>query len=77
MAITAALKAFLDLTDGEIAAYVDARAADLDLRPPEPTLAGVRDNLGLLRAQTALFVAALGVGMGDERAGELAETFQP
>ena len=77
MAITAALKAFLDLTDGEVAAYVDARAADLGLTLPEPTLAGVRDNLGLLRTQTALFVAALGVGMGGERAGEPPETFRP
>lgn len=72
MAIDAALKAFLDLTDGDVAAYADARAADIDLTLPEPTLAAVRENLALLRTQTALFVAAL-----DGRAGEPAEAFQP
>lgn len=72
MAIDAALKAFLDLTHGDIADYADARAADIGLTLPEPTLAAVRENLALLRTQTALFVAAL-----DGRAGEPAEAFQP
>lgn len=72
MAIDAALKAFLDLTDGDIAAYADARASEVGLTLPEPTLTTVHENLALLRAQTALFVAALG-----ERVGERAETFEP
>ena len=72
MAINAALAAFLDLADGDIVAYAEARAADIGLTLPEPTLAGVRENLGLLRAQSALFVAALG-----DHAGQVAETFAP
>lgn len=77
MAIDAALKAFLDLSDGDVPAYADARAAEIDLPLPEPTLAGVRENLSLLRSQTALFVAALSSGPGAERDGETAETFTP
>ena len=82
MAIDAPLKAFLDLTDGAVAAYADGRAAALDLTLPEPTLVGVRENLALLRAQTALFVAALFVAdplAADqgERTGAPAEPFQP
>lgn len=72
MAIDAATKAFLDLTEGDIPAYAAARAGALDLTLPEATLAGTCENLALLRTQTALFVAALG-----ERAGEAAETFVP
>lgn len=72
MAIDAALKAFLDLTDGDVAAYADARATEIGLTLPEATLPAVRENLALLRTQTALFVVALG-----ERAGEAAETFEP
>jgi hypothetical protein len=72
MAIDAALKAFLDLTDGEVPAYAEARAAEIGLTLPEPTLAAVHENLTLLRVQTALFVAALG-----EKASETPEAFQP
>lgn len=72
MAIDAALKAFLDLTDGEVPAYAQARAAELGLALPEPTLAAVHENLALLRAQTALFLAAV-----NERADEPREGFQP
>ena len=72
MAIDTALKAFLDLTDSDVAAYVDARAMELGLTLPDDTVPAVRENLALLRSQTALFVAALG-----ERAGEPAETFKP
>lgn len=72
MATDAALKAFLDLTDSDVAAYADARAAEIGLTLPEPTLAGVHENLALLRAQSALFVAALG-----ERAGEKPQSFEP
>lgn len=72
MAIDAALKAFLDLTDGDIPACAAARAEALGLPLPEPTLAAVHENLALLRAQTALFVAAL-----DGKAGETPEAFQP
>lgn len=77
MAIDAALKAFLDLSDNDVAAYADARAAAVGLTLPEPTLPGVRENLALLRTQTALFVAALSVGLAGERAGDTAETFAP
>jgi hypothetical protein len=72
MAIDTALKAFLDLNDGDIPAYAQARAAEVGLPLPEPTLAAVHENLALLRAQTALFVAALG-----DKAGDAPETFQP
>jgi len=72
MATDAALKAFLDLTDNDLAAYAATRAAEIGLVLPEPTLPAVRENLALLRVQTALFVAALG-----ERAGEPAEIFEP
>ena len=73
MAIDAALKAFLDLSDGEVAAYADARAAEVGLTLPPSTLPGVRENLALLRVQTALFVAALSSGVGSDTA----ETFAP
>ena len=77
MAIDAALQAFLDLTEDEIAAYADQRAAALGLTLPEPTLAGIAENLALLRAQTALFVAALFVAaMGGEPA-DTAAAFEP
>ncbi len=72
MAIDAATNAFLDLTEGEVAAYAQARAEAIGLALPEATLAGVGENLALLRTQTALFVAALG-----DKADEAAETFQP
>jgi hypothetical protein len=72
MAIDAALKAFLDLTDDDIPAYAQARGAEVGLTLPEPTLAAVHENLALLRAQTALFVAALG-----DKAGETPEAFEP
>lgn len=72
MAIDTALKAFLDLTDGEVSAYAADRAAEIGLVLPEPTLAAVHDNLSLLRTQTALFVAALG-----DKAGETPEAFEP
>lgn len=72
MAIDAALKTFLDLTDGDVADYAEARAAEIGLPLPEATLPAVCENLALLRAQTALFVAALG-----DHAGEPAETFAP
>ena len=72
MAIDAALKAFLDLTDSDIPAYAEGRAAEVGLTLPEPTLPAVQENLALLRAQTALFVAALG-----DKAGEPPEAFQP
>jgi hypothetical protein len=72
MAIDAATKAFLDLTDGDIAAWAQARAAAIDLTLPEATQAAVHENLSLLRTQTALFVAALG-----EHAAETAPAFEP
>ena len=72
MATDAALKAFLDLTDNDLATYAAGRAAEIGLALPEATLPAVCENLALLRAQTALFIAALG-----ERAGESAETFEP
>ena len=65
MVIDVALKAFLDLSEDEVAAYADQQAAALGLTLPEPTLAGVAENLALLRAQTALFVAAMGDEPGD------------
>lgn len=72
MAIDAALKAFLDLTEDEIATYADQRAAALGLILPEPTVAAVRENLAVLRAQTAVFVAALG-----DEARDTPVAFQP
>ena len=76
MAIDAALKAFLDLADGDIPAYARARAARIGLPLPEPTLPAVHENLGLLRTQTALFVAALG-GKGLDGTDAPPEAFQP
>lgn len=77
MVIDVALKAFLDLSEDEVAAYADQRAAALGLTLPEPTLAGVAENLALLRAQTALLVAALFVAaMGDEP-GDTPAAFEP
>ena len=73
MAIDAALKAFLDLSDDDVAAYADARAAEMGLTLPPSPLPGVRENLALLRVQTALFVAALSSGVGSETV----ETFAP
>ncbi len=72
MAIDAALKAFLDLTDSQVATYADRRAAQIGLILPQASLAAVQENLALLRTQTALFVAALG-----EHAGEPAQAFEP
>lgn len=64
--------AFLALDDFELAAWTPPRAADKGLELPSAALPGVIENLGLLKTQTALFVAALG-----DRAGETPETFQP
>lgn len=72
MALDAETKAFLDLGDAEVGPWTAARAAERDLPLPSPALAGVIDNVALLKSQTALFVAALG-----EHAGETAEAFQP
>lgn len=72
MATDAALKAFLDLTDQDLATYAATRAAEIGLILPETTLPAVCENLALLRAQTALFVAALGA-----RAGESPQSFEP
>ena len=72
MATDAPLEAFLALTDEGVTAYAETRATEIGLTLPEATLPAVRENLALLRAQTALFVAALG-----DHAGEPAETFEP
>jgi hypothetical protein len=65
MAIDAETKAFLDLTDGDIAAWTRDRADALGLTLPEATLPAVHENLALLRTQTALFIAALGDQPGE------------
>ncbi|WP_299009282.1 hypothetical protein [uncultured Caulobacter sp.] len=72
MALDAETQAFLDLAEGEIAPWTAARAAERDLPIPTQALAGVIDNVALLRAQTRLFVDALG-----EAAGQTPEPFQP
>ena len=72
MALDAETQAFLDLEDAEIGPWTAARAAERDLALPAAALAGVIDNVALLRSQAGLFVAALG-----ERAGDPSETFQP
>jgi hypothetical protein len=77
MAIVAALQAFLDLTEDEIAAYAAQRAAALGLPLPEPTLADVTENLALLRAQSALFVAALSVAAMRDDPADTAAAFAP
>jgi hypothetical protein len=75
MAADPALTAFLALPpNGDhdaVAAYGDARAEALGLPLPEPVRAGVIDNLTLLRAQTATFLAALPAD------GPPAEAFEP
>lgn len=72
MALDAETQGFLDLAETEIAPWTAARAAERDLPLPSAILPGVIDNVVLLRAQTALFVAALG-----EAAGEAPEPFAP
>lgn len=72
MTLDADTKGFLDLKDVEIGPWTAARAAERDLPLPPAILPGVIDNIALLRAQTSLFVSALG-----DAAGEPAETFQP
>jgi len=72
MALDADTAAFLALDDFELAAWTPTRAAERKLDLPSAAQAGVIENLGLLRSQTALFVAALG-----DAAGETPETFQP
>ena len=59
MATDPALAAFLALDDDAVAAYADARAETLGLPLPPETLAGVTENLTLLRRQTATFTAGL------------------
>jgi hypothetical protein len=77
MALDAETAAFLDLGDAEIGPWTAARAAERDLPLPSPALAGVIDNVALLKSQTALFVAALFAGPSGDAAGEAPETFQP
>lgn len=72
MALDADTTAFLALEDDEMAAWARRRAAAHHVEPPAPALPGVVENLGLLKNQASLFVAALG-----EAAGETPETFQP
>lgn len=72
MAIDVALNAFLNLRDDEVAAFALARAAELDLTLPEPTLQAIGENLSLLRLQAAVFVTALG-----EAGGAPPEIFTP
>lgn len=72
MTLDAETQGFLDLAETEIGPWTAARAAEVDLPLPSAALPGVIDNVALLRAQTALFVAALG-----EAAGEVSEPFQP
>jgi len=73
MATDAETKAFLDLTDGDIAGWAQDRAEALGLILPEATLPAVHENLALLRTQTALFIAAL----GDQAAEPPAAAFEP
>ncbi|USQ94696.1 hypothetical protein [Caulobacter sp. RL271] len=68
---------FLDLKDAEVAPWTAARAAERDLVLPPAILPGVIDNVALLRAQSALFIAALQDRVGNEAAAETPETFQP
>lgn len=72
MALDAETTAFLALDDFELAAWTPSRAADRGLDLPPAALPGVIENVTLLRAQTALFVTALG-----DAVGETPETFQP
>ena len=72
MALDMDAQAFLDLKDAEIGPWTAARAAECNLLVPAAALAGVIDNVALLRSQADVFVAALG-----EHAGELPEAFQP
>lgn len=72
MGLDAETRAFLDLKDAEIGPWTAARAAERDLVLPADALAGVIDNVALLRSQAGLFVAAL-----DDQAGETPEAFQP
>lgn len=72
MALDPETQGFLDLAEAEIGPWTAARAAERDLVLPPAALPGVIDNVALLRAQTALFVATLG-----PIAGEAAEPFQP
>lgn len=65
-------KAFLALDDFELAAWTPPRAADKGLDLPPAVMPGVIENIGLLKTQSALFIAALG-----DRAGDTSETFQP
>lgn len=59
MATDPALAAFLALDDDAVAAYADARAEALGLALPPETLAGLIENLTLLRRQTATFTTGL------------------
>ncbi|MET3665072.1 hypothetical protein [Caulobacter sp. 1776] len=72
MALDAETQGFLDLKDAEIGPWTAARAAERELTLPPAILPGVIDNVALLRAQSALFVAALA-----EHAGEIPERFEP
>lgn len=72
MALDAETQAFLDLAETEIAPWTAMRAAERGLALPAEALAGVIDNIALLRAQTRLFTTALG-----DAAGEAPEPFQP
>lgn len=72
MALDAETQAFHDLAETEIAPWTAARAAERGLAIPSEALPGVIDNIALLRAQTRLFVDALG-----EAAGQTPEPFQP
>ena len=72
MALDAETQAFLDLTGAQVAPWTAARATERELAIPPEALAGVIDNVALLRAQTRLFIDALG-----EAAGQASEPFQP
>ncbi|HJV40819.1 hypothetical protein [Caulobacter sp.] len=72
MALDAQTQGFLDLAEVEIGPWTAARAAERELAIPPAALPGVIENVALLRAQTALFVATLG-----PIAGEAPEPFQP
>ena len=72
MATDPALAAFLALDDDAVAAYADTRAEALGLALPPETLAGVIDNLTLLRRQAATFTAAL-----DDATPPAPEAFEP
>lgn len=70
MATDPALAAFLARDDDAVAAYAAERVDALGLTLPPETLAGVIENLALLRRQAATFAA----GFDD---GALPEAFEP